>query len=200
MPYSKLKGLMRDGKSFRYVQVDAGGRLVIAPESSVTVKKIRVRKQLEANGSAHAAGDVLSESDTDGAGTAWTFHDVVRVPGGSGRIVQVTADTQVESQTYRIACQVYTKYPTSELDDNAAAASPNAADGPFFAGEVALPALHSRGDNSYAEATPSTTGSLPLMFVCEPGKRELDLIVITQDATTHTATEWLDITLYIEQF
>lgn len=31
MPYSKLKGLMADGKSFRYVQVDAGGRLVIAP-------------------------------------------------------------------------------------------------------------------------------------------------------------------------
>ncbi|KKM88888.1 hypothetical protein LCGC14_1254170 [marine sediment metagenome] len=200
MPYSKLKGLMADGKSFRYVQVDAEGRIVIAPESSITVKKIRVRKQLEANGSAHAAGDVLSESDSDGVGTAWTFHDVVRVPGGAGRIVQVTADTQVESQDYIIGLQVYTKYPTSELDDNAAAASPNPADGPFMVDEITLPALHSRGDNSYAVSTPSTTGNLPLLFICEPGKRELYLIAIAVTATTHTATEWLDITLYIEQF
>ena len=200
MIFREIKGVMADGITKRTVQVDAEGRLVIAPESSITVKKFRVRKQLEANGSAHAAGDVLSESDTDGAGTAWTFRDVVRVPGGAGRIVQATADTQVESQSYPIALQVYTKYPTSELDDNAAAASPNAADGPFLVDEVALPALHSRGDNSYAVSTPSTTGNLPLLFICEPGKRELYVIAIAVEATTQTAGEWLDITLYIEQY
>ena len=200
MIYREIKGLMADGKTMRTVQVDAGGRLVIAPESSVTIKKIRVRKQIEANSNAHSAGDILSESDTNGAGTAWTFPNAARIPGGAGRIMKATADTQVEGQTHRIALHVYTQYPTSELDDNAAAASPNPADGPFFVDEIALPALHSRGDNSYAVTTPSTTGNAPLIFVCEPGKRELYLIVITQDATTHTATEWLDITLYIEQF
>jgi len=200
MIYREIKGVMADGKTRRTVQVDAEGRLVIAPESSVTIKKIRVRKQIEANGSAHSAGDILSENDTNGAGTAWTFHDAVRIPGGAGRIHQATADTQVESQTHRIALQVYTKYPTCELDDNAAAASPNPTDGPYLVDEVALPALLSRGGNSYTVATPSTVGNLPLLFVCEPGKRELYIVAIALDATTHTATEWLDLTLYIEQY
>lgn len=200
MIYREIKGVMADGITKRTIQVDAEGRLVLAPESSITVKKIRVRKQLTAGSNNHDAGDVLSESATNGVGTAWTFRDAARILGGAGRIIQATADTQVESQTYRIALQVYTQYPTSELDDDAAAASPNAADGQFFVDEIPLPALHSRGDNSYAVATPSTTGNLPLTFVCEPGKRDLDLIVIAVDATTHTATEWLDITLYIEQY
>lgn len=200
MPYSKMKGVMADGKSYRYLQVDAEGRLVISPESSVTVKKIRVRKQLAAGSSNHDAGDVMSESATDGVGTAWTFRDAARIPGGSGRIIQATADTQVEGQTHKIALQVYTKYPTCELDDDSSAASPNPTDAPYFVDEILLPALHSRGDNSYTTATPSTAGNLPLTFVCEPGKRQLDLVVIAVEATTHTAGEWLDITLYIEQY
>ena len=74
------------------------------------------------------------------------------------------------------------------VDDNAPAASPTPEDAPFFEDEVLLPPLGDRGDNSYASATPSTVGSLPLPFVCEPGIRDLWLIIITADATTHTAT------------
>lgn len=33
MPYSKIKGVMHDGKTSRYVQVDSEGRLVLSPST-----------------------------------------------------------------------------------------------------------------------------------------------------------------------
>lgn len=199
MSYQKVKGVMPDGRSYRFIQVNPEGQIVLA-QPLVNVKKIRVRTAIEANGSAHSAGDIMSNSDTDTAGLPWIFRDAARIAGGSGRIIQATANTQVESQTHRIALQVYTKYPTCELDDNAAAASPNPTDSPYFVDEIAIPALSSRGDNSYAVATTSTAGNLPLTFVCEAGSKDLYIVAIAIDATTHTATEWLDITLYVEQY
>ena len=198
MRYEEIKGLMPDGRSYRTIQVNSEGQIVLA-RPLVNIKKIRVRTAIEANGNAHAAGDIMSNNDTDGAGLPWIFRDAARIAGGSGRIIQAAADTQVESQEHRIALQVYTKYPTCELDDNAAAASPNPADGPYFVDEIALPALNDRGLNSYAVATPSTVGNLPLTFVCEKGSKDLYVVAITLANTTHTATEWLDLTLYIEQ-
>lgn len=165
-----------------------------------SLKKVRVVKYLEANGSAHAAGDVLSENDSAGLGTAWVFKNVVRRNGGSGAIVKAQAETEVESQTHRIAMQVYTKKPTCELDDNAAAVSPTPADAPYFEDEIVIPALSSRGDNSYAVATPSTSGNLPLYFTCEPDSKDLHIVAIAIDATTHTATEYLALTLEIDQY
>ncbi|KKM80020.1 hypothetical protein LCGC14_1344130, partial [marine sediment metagenome] len=199
MSYLKIKGVMPDGRSYRTIQVNSEGQIVLA-RPLVNIKKIRVRTAIEANGNAHAAGDILSNSDTDTAGLPWIFRDAARIAGGSGHIVQAAADTQVESQTYSIALQVYTKYPTCELDDNAAAASPNPADGPYFVDEIVIPQMSSRGDNSYAVATPSTAGNLPLAFVCENGSRDLYVVAIAVDSTSHTATEWLDLTLYIEQY
>ena len=122
---------MEDGRTRRPLQVNSEGQIVLA-QPLVNIKKIRVRTAIEANGSAHAAGDIMSNSDTDTAGLPWIFRDAARIAGGGGRIVQAAVDTQVESQTHRIALQVYTKYPTCELDDNAAAASPNPTDGPFL--------------------------------------------------------------------
>lgn len=199
MRYELIYGEMEDGRTHRPLQVNSKGQIVLALPL-VNIKKIRVRTAIEADGSAHSAGDILSNSDTNGAGLPWIFKDAARVAGGGGRIVQAAVDTQVESQTHRIALQVYTKYPTCELDDNAGAASPNPADGPYFVDEIAIPALVSRGLNSYAVATPSTVGNLPLTFVCEAGSKDLYVIAIALDATTHTATEWLDVTLYIEQY
>ena len=198
MSYEKIKGVMADGYTSRFIQVNSEGQIVLA-RPLVNIKKIRVRTAIEALSSAHSAGDIMSNSDTNGAGLPWIFRDAARIAGGSGRIVQAAADTQVESQTHRIVLQVYTKYPTCELDDNAGAASPNPADGPYFVDEIALPALNSRGLNSYAVATPSTVGNIPLTFVCEKGSKDLYVVAIALDATTHTATEWLDLTLYIEQ-
>ena len=160
--------------------------------------RIRVAKDLAANANAHAAGDVLSETDTAGAGTPWVFKNAAKVSGGSGYIVQADVNIEPELQTHRIALQVYTKYPTCELDDNAAVNSPNPVDASSFVGEILLPALGSRGANSFAVATPSTTGNLPLAFKCATGSRDLYIVAIAVDATTHTATEEMAVTLLIE--
>ena len=162
-------------------------------------REVRVEKSIEANGSAHAAGDIMSETDTNGAGTAWVFNNVVSKDGGSGNIIMAKANTEVESQTERIALQVYTRTPTCELDDNAAAASPNPADSPYFVDEIELPALRSRGDNSFSAATPSTVGNIPIPFICEGDSKALHIVVIAVDATTHTATEKLAITIITEE-
>ncbi len=165
-----------------------------------TIVNRTVTKHIEANGSAHSAGDVLSETDTAGLGTPWVIKNAARENGGSGRIHKAQLETEVESQTFRVAMQVYTAYPDgAELDDNAAASSPNPTNHQFFEDEIEMPALHSRGDDSYAVATPSTVGNLPLDFTCEPDSRDLHLILIAVDATTFTAGERLTAKFKIEQ-
>jgi len=164
-----------------------------------TLISVRTKKDIEANGNAHAAGDVISETDTASSGTAWHFENVVSANGEWGEIYKVIAETEVESQTHRLALQLYTKTPTCELDDNAAAASPTPADSPYFIGEIVLDALKSRGDNSYAVAVPGSK-YLPLPFICEANSRDLWGVVVTLDATTHTATEYLAVEIFIRQY
>ena len=164
------------------------------------LKVVRVRKNLEADGSAYSAGDILCETDTNGAGTPWIFKNVVRVKGGSGYIVKAQAITEVEDITPRLALQVYTQYPNCELDDNAPAASPITEDTAAFEDEVLLPAMIARGDNSYSVATLGTAGNLPLPFTCQPGSKDLQLIVITVDGITFDATEFLEVVLTVDQY
>ncbi|KKK60337.1 hypothetical protein LCGC14_3025380, partial [marine sediment metagenome] len=76
-----------------------------------TIVTRTVIKNLEANGSAHAAGDILSETDSAGLGTPWVIKNAARKKGGSGIIHKAQLITEVESQTFRVAMQVYTRYP-----------------------------------------------------------------------------------------
>ena len=164
------------------------------------LKRIAVFKNIEANGSAHSAGDIINETDTDGAATPWILKNAARINGGSGYITKAQVVIEPESQTFRTALQIYNRYPTCEMDDNAAAASPNAADMPFFEDEILVPALHSRGDSSYSVATPGTGGNLPLAFTCAPGSRDLYIIPIAVEATTFTAGELMYIIFEIDQY
>ena len=163
---------------------------------SPTIVNITISKNLIATGSAHAAGDVLNDS----LAGQWIIRNAARIKGGSGYITKVQAHTEVESQTFRIAVQVFVAPVTSVLTDNSAAASPNPADEPFFEDEAELPALHGRGDGSFTVATPSTVGNLPLAFTCEPESRALYLNVIAVDATTFTAGERLTLKFKIERY
>ena len=160
-----------------------------------SIVSIKIHKNLVASGSAHSAGDILNDSLSH----SWVIPNAAGEPGGSGYITKVQAHTQVESQTFRIASQVYTREPTATMVDNAGAANPNEADEEFFEDEIALPALLSRGDASYTVATPSTVGGLPFAFTCEPGSRDLYLNVIAVSATTFTAGERLDFKFKIER-
>ncbi len=156
-----------------------------------SVVSVSVTKAIVAGGSTHEAGDYLNGTDV----LAWKFSNMAKENGGSVELVNAKIHTEVEAQSHRIALQVFTLEPTATLTDDAAAASPNVVDEKFFEDEILLPALSARGDGSYAVATPSTVGNLPLIVTCEPDSRDIFLVPITLDATTHTAGEDMTVTL-----
>ncbi len=161
-----------------------------------TIVNRSISKQIVASGSVHAAGDVLN----DATGGQWRIRDAAKKKGGSGYIMKAQAHTEVEAQDFRIALQVFTSPVTSTMVDNAPAVSPNPADEPFFEDEILLDPLQARGDGSYAVATPSTVGNVPIAFTCEPGSRDLYIKPIAVDATTFTAGEKLTLKFKIERF
>ncbi len=109
-------------------------------------------------GGVSSANDVVSESISPG--TDWDFDF-----GGVGYISKVVLDIATSGLTPLMAVQFYTTPPTCNLNDNVANTAPVTADVPYFVGEVALPAMSSRGTgHSFTVATPGTPGGLVLSF------------------------------------
>lgn len=110
-------------------------------------------------GGAATALDVVSEHAT--TGTDWDFDF-----GGAGYITKAIVTIATTSLTERLALFLYSVPPTGVVDDNVASNAPLAADIPYFVGVIDFPALVDRaaGGPSYAVASPSTTGNLPLGF------------------------------------
>ena len=86
------------------------------------------------------------------------------------------------------------------MTDDGAADAPNTVDEQSFEDEIAMDPLVARGDGSYAVATPSTSGNLPLAFTCKPDSKSIFLGVITLDPTTFTAGERLTIKMKILRY
>ena len=159
-----------------------------------TIKLFRIQKNVGGDG-AHGANDVIN----DVGASQWIIKNAAAQKGGSGYITQLGINTEVESQTARIAVQVFTKAVTSTLVDDAPCVSPNTNDEPYMEGEITPPALTSRGDGSYTLATPSTVGGLPLGFTCLPSSRDLYLNVIAVDITSFDAGERMIVSGKIER-
>ncbi len=115
-------------------------------ESERYRKTVRTRKILEADGT-YSSNDVMSESDTNGDGTAWKFEF-----GHPGKIVEAKVVTPT-SRTSAITLYLYESIPTCELDDNAANTGPLVADLAFFAGKILLTALVAQGGPSSTVVT-----------------------------------------------
>lgn len=161
--------------------------------------RVSTTKALAAAGN-YAAEDVLSEDADNGEGTAWTFNDCATNKGGSGYIVGAIASLETTALTQRITLYLFNATPTSELDDNAANTAVLNADIGKYVGRIDFPALEDLGGNSEAVVTPSTSGNLPLKFVCASTDNNLYGIAVTRDAITgENATDDLTIILLIEQ-
>ncbi len=158
-----------------------------------------VTKALAAAAIYHAE-DVLSESATNGAGTAWTFSDVVDVNGGSGYIIKAQVISETTNVTPRLTLFLFSATPTSELDDHAANTALLHADLANYVGRIDFPAMEDLGGDSMAVCTPSTTGNLPLAFKCAATANDLFGILVTRDAFTQTATDDCTVILQVEQF
>ena len=198
MAYQKIKGMMSDGKTSRYVQVDGRGRLVLAPRGVGKLKLVSLTKQLAA-ASAYDANDVISENAS--TGTSWRFEIVARENGGSGYIVKAQAISESESVTPRLTLYLFNVAPTAALNDHAANTNPDLADIPNYVGRIDFPAMEALGTtDSNTIATPSTSGNLPLAFECAYNSDDLYGVLVTRDAYTQTATDDMVIKLTIEQF
>lgn len=171
----------------------------IGQPTAEVLKTVSVTKALEA-AAQYTANDVLSESDTGGAGTAWVFADLSRFDGGSGYITKAEAVSESEGVVPQLTLFLFIAVPTSELDDNAANTAPDAADLAIYLGKIDFPALESIGTtDSHAVATPSTVGNIPLAVKFAATSKTLWGILVTRTTFTQTATDDMTIRLTIEQ-
>ncbi len=154
MSYQKIKGVMRDGITPHFIQVDSEGRVVVSPgrRKDVLVKKTVI-------GGACTAGDVISESAT--TGTYWEFDF-----GGTGYLTKAQAVLEAANKTERLRLWLFSYPPTCTTLDNVVSTAPLAADVPYLVGYIEFPAMSSEPATalSVTIATPSTPGNAPLLF------------------------------------
>ena len=171
----------------------------MATESIKRIKIVSVTKALVA-ASAYAAADVLSESATNGVGTAWTFSAIASGNGRSGEVTKAHVISETTALTPRLVLYLFTAAPTCELDDNAANTALLHADQANYVGRIDFPAMSENGTgDSEAIATESTFGNLPLAFTCAATADDLFGVLVTMDAFTQVATDDMIIKLTVRQ-
>lgn len=85
----------------------------------VTVTEITATKTAAAAGD-YAAGDVISESATNGVGTAWSWAAAARETAGTGTITRATLTCSEDAVAAQYRLWLFNDNPSaSELDDNA---------------------------------------------------------------------------------
>lgn len=171
-----------------------GGITVTTPSAYV-----QAQKKLAAAGD-YAAEDVLSENATDTAGTAFEFKRVARSKGGAFSVTQAVALCSTTNLTPRLTLYLFSKTPSSELDDNAANSAVAALDVDFYLGRIEFPAMSDLGGQSEAIAMMDTGSNLPLDGVCSPGLDSIYGIAVTEDAITgEVAGMTLTFKLFVRQ-
>ncbi len=161
---------------------------------------VSVTKAL-ASASAYDAEDVLSESASNGVGTAWTFSAIAKVNNGTGYIVKAQAICETTAVTPRLTLFLFNATPTSELDDHAANTALLHADLANYVGKIDFPAMEDLGTgDSESIASPSTYGNLPMAFQCATAADDLYGILVTRDAFTNTAGNDMTIRLTVEHY
>lgn len=163
-----------------------GEMIPLTPSSTTHRKIVSVTKTLLAATAYHAT-DVLCETATDTEGTDWDFDF-----GGTGYITLAKVVSETTALTPRLTLQLYSFPPTCELDDHATSTGPIIGDIDTFIGQIDMPAMTSIGTGlSYAVATPSTYGNLPLMY----DVTKIYVVALTNDAFTQGAGKKLKISL-----
>tara|TARA_Y100000310_G_scaffold50965_1_gene47031 strand:- start:6561 stop:7088 length:528 start_codon:yes stop_codon:yes gene_type:complete len=159
--------------------------------------EVSVEKTRPANTTAYTNEDVVSESDS--AGTAWTFDAVVPTPGGSGRITKAIVLDDDTADAPVMTMYLTNVTPTGNLDDNGANTNPvYATEGDNYQGRLDWAALEDLGGPSEAVLNEADT-KLPLPFVCAAGDDALyGVLVIRSAAHTPSSGQKWRVTLTIE--
>lgn len=168
--------------------------------TNIQIYTVSVTKALSA-ATAYDANDVVSETATNGVGTAWTFAGCARTNGGSGYITKAHVISETSAITPRLSLFLFTALPTSELDDHAGNTALLHADLANYVGKIDFPAMEKIASTADSEAmsVPSTTGNLPMAFTCASTTTSLFGILVTRDAFTQVAGDDMVVRLTVEQ-
>jgi len=146
----------------------------------------------------YADNDVISNSVSNGTGTALEFENAVRITGGAGMVVSgsinVVASTSVAAT---IGLQLFSQAPTAtELDDNAAEGGVGAADAPYYLGEIlfATGTDYGAGNIKY----PSVVTPAAPMFIRSEGTSIFGRLIARDAEASETAAMSVIVTLYIQ--
>lgn len=162
------------------------------------VRTVSVSKTRPDDTTAYDAEDVISEDDTNDAGTPWVFDGALPGSGEGGYITLARLQTNKAGMTAQLTLFLFDALPTSELDDNAANTTPDYADVDNYLGRIDFPALSDLGgDSSWTQATPSTTGGLPLAVRLASGNQIFGVLV-TRAAFTPDAEQEFTIALELD--
>ena len=159
-------------------------RLANIGDRTITVSLLRTL----ASAGDYAAGDVMSDSATGGAGTAMSFTGIAKTKGAGGYITKASILCSTTALTPKLTLFLFNAVPTCELDDNAANTAVVAADQASYVGHIDFPAMEDIGTGmSQTLATPSTYGNLPLAFNCAYNSNILYGVIVTRTAITGEA-------------
>lgn len=160
--------------------------------SSTYVIHSSASKAIAAAGN-YTAGDILSESATNLAGTAWEFPHLAPRDGAPGVIFMATIKCSEDSITNRFRLHLFKSSPSTatELDDNAAKAMDND-DRDKYLGYIDFPAMADLGEFSFAQAV-----GLNYAYQCADGASSgYGVLETLDDETNETASMVIGIDLY----
>ena len=120
--------------------------------------------------------------------------------GGSGKILEATLFNETENQAVQYDFIGFNATPTGELKDAEANTNPLPADRLKWIGTIPFPFSIARGAAiaTVTQATPSTSGRLPMTYKCADDSSILQFVLVTNTAYTQTATDDITITLKIK--
>jgi len=161
--------------------------------------EVRVSKAIDASLGAYAANDVVNDDDCSVTATYWTFEGMANAIGGYGVIDFATIFDETPNISPRLVLMLFNAIPTGQLTDNSANTNPLPADRAKWVGDIEWGALRnvSATAASTQQASPSTTGGLPLIYKCAAASTTLYGVLKTLDAFTQVATNDIEIALQV---
>jgi len=204
-----LANTAKDGSGDAYVPlVDSDGQLIMGAgtarlgQVSGTLKEVRVAQVIDASLGQYAAGDVVGADDCcTTLAIAWEF-DVARAAGEYGSIYGAILINETENQAVQYDLILFNATPAGELRDNAANTNPVKADRSKWIGTIRFPYSIAGGATvaTTTQATPSTSGGLPIPFKCATGDTKIYGVLVTNTLYTQDATDDIEISLLVEQY
>ena len=164
------------------------------------LKEVKVAQAIDGSLGAYAADDVVSADDCcTTLAITWIF-EVAEENGGKVKITDVLLINETENQAVQYDLILFNGIPSGELRDNFPNDNPLKGDRSIYQGVIVLPQSASDGATiaTTSQASRSTTSGIPLSVKCAYGSKNIYGVLVARDSYTQTATDDIEITLFVE--